>query len=45
MTETEAILLAIKCGVQVTVGNKLNPNKNQLNLEALMKLIKEIKNA
>lgn len=45
MNETEAILLAVKCGVQVTVGSKPNPSKNHINLDALLKLIEAIKNA
>ena len=44
MTEAQAILLAVKCGIQVVVTNRPDPKKNNLNVDALMKLIQEIKN-
>ena len=43
MTEAQAILLAVKCVIQITVTNKPDPKKNALNVDVLMKLIEELK--
>lgn len=44
MTEAQAILLAVKCGIQVVVSSRPDSKKNTINVDALMKLIQEIKN-
>mgnify|MGYP003346679028 CR=1 FL=1 len=44
MERAQAVLLAVKNGIQVICTSRPDPKKNILNEETLMKLIEAIKN-
>lgn len=43
MERSEAILLAVKNGIQVVCSSRPDPKKNVLNEDALLKLIEALK--